>query len=287
MARFLTVWFLWCAALIPGLAGAQDYPDHLDLYVNDYAGIIAPDDLAGLRTDLARLRTETGVEMTVLTLPSRADYGGNGTIGAFATGLFNDWGIGRASNNDGILVLVDKAAREMRIELGRGYDQGYDLLARDIIDRWFLPGFRAGDDSATIRAGSAEVMTRIARRHAEGLPPEALPVTGKSLLDRFIAWLAGLVFLGIGVTIVFGRRIGDWSMRFRRCPVCGQRGLHRDHLMPNGKGPGGVGQIITNCASCGWQDDRPVRTRLSPSRDRDSGSFGGGSSSGGGASGRW
>src|SRR5690606_18788505 len=112
---------------------------------------------------------------TVLTIATRGDYDPSPSIEAFATGLFNAWGIGDASRNDGILVLVATNEREMRLELGAAYDQGYDVLAQDIVSRFFLPDIRDGDPARGIVGGSGEVMARIARRHAAALPVEALP----------------------------------------------------------------------------------------------------------------
>ena len=144
MRRFFA--FAVLAALcLSAPAKAETFPAHSDLFVNDHAGVLDPAAEDGLRATLGALATETGIEMTVLTIRSRDDYDPSASIEAFATGLFNDWGIGRADRNDGILVLVATADREMRIELGSAYGQGYDVLAQDIISRFFLPDFRAGD----------------------------------------------------------------------------------------------------------------------------------------------
>jgi hypothetical protein len=43
-------------------------------------------------------------------------------IESFATNLFNAWGIGDAERNDGVLLLVARDDRLVRIELGAGYD---------------------------------------------------------------------------------------------------------------------------------------------------------------------
>ena len=95
--------------------------------------------------------------------------------------------------------------------------------------------------------------------------------------------------------MLFGRYIGDWSYRFRRCPVCGRTGLHREHLGQNGTmtnldpapaaGTGGV--VVTTCTHCSYRDSQPWRISVSSGGGSGGGSFGGGHSSGGGATGRW
>lgn len=66
--RNLIILFL---AWAPGLS-AQSYPSYENLFVNHYAGVLPPADEAALTAELRALRNETGVEMTVLTLPSQA-----------------------------------------------------------------------------------------------------------------------------------------------------------------------------------------------------------------------
>jgi uncharacterized protein len=162
LLRALRVLVVLCA--LPAAARADAYPGHADLYVNDYAGVIAPDAETGLRAELQRLREDTGVEMTVLTIPARRDYDALVSVETFATGLFNAWSIGRRDCNDGIRVLVVPDDREMRLELGSGCEEGYDAVARDIADLDFLPRFRKGQYSEGVEAGVAETIRRIARR---------------------------------------------------------------------------------------------------------------------------
>ena len=60
--------------------------------------------------------------MKIITLESQAPYAPDETLEEFATNLFNDSGIGDATRNDGILVLVLPDDRAMRIERGAGYN---------------------------------------------------------------------------------------------------------------------------------------------------------------------
>ena len=283
MRRFFA--FAVLAALcLSAPAKAETFPAHSDLFVNDHAGVLDPAAEDGLRATLGALATETGIEMTVLTIRSRDDYDPSASIEAFATGLFNDWGIGRADRNDGILVLVATADREMRIELGSAYGQGYDVLAQDIISRFFLPDFRAGDHQRGIVAGTGETVARIARRHAARLPAEDLPNAAGGVPN----WLPVLVVALLGGLIAARRRIVDASFALRRCPSCGRIGMKRKReiIQPRTADADGHGVERTRCRHCDFRDDRTYAIpRLSASRK--GGSFGGGRSSGGGATGRW
>lgn len=292
---------VFVALLFPSLLRAEEYPSHPDLFVNDMAGLIAPDALGRIRSELEQLKAETGVEMTVLTINSRHEFNASGSIESYATALFNNWGIGRRAYNDGILVLIARQDREMRIELGKGFNQGYDIIAQDVINRSFLPSFRADNYSVGIETGVMATIERIARPRAAGLPPPAVSVPRKNLFDMIFPWLFGLAAAGIVIANIAGRALGDWSYRFRSCPQCGQRGLHRDHILQSGGDPlppetvpgssdsgSGmtIGLVVTTCGRCGYRDEAPWR-RMPSVQSSSSGDFGGGSSSGGGASGRW
>jgi len=76
----------------PLTAWAQVYPDARNEYVNDFAGVLTAGDTRALKDALQTLEEESGVEGTVVTVSTVGQYGGGG-IEAFATGLFNKWGV--------------------------------------------------------------------------------------------------------------------------------------------------------------------------------------------------
>lgn len=280
---------------LPLATAAQDLPRPNDLLVNDYASVMTGAEIAVIRDRLQALKDETGVEMTVLTIHSRADYRSSPSIERFANDIFNSWGIGRAEYNDGILVLMAIADREMRVELGAGYDQGYDVLAQDIVNRWFLPELRAGRPGGAVAEGTRELIERVAKRHAGELDPEPLPFSFTNWFERASGWIFGIIFAAAGLFALAGRKISDWSFRFRRCPSCGKTGLHSAHEPPqHASNPTGemtkTGRHLITCRHCDWRDERPWQPRMRASRTPGSGGrggFGGGRSSGGGATGRW
>jgi len=118
--------------------------------VVDAAEILSPDFEQRLTARLARLEQETKVQLAVATTP---DLGGQ-TIEAYSLALANDWGIGDAKRNDGLLLLVAPTERKVRIEVGRGLEASVlDEDAAAIIQDAILPHFRAGDFQRGIEAG--------------------------------------------------------------------------------------------------------------------------------------
>lgn len=275
-----------------GTAPAQDIPPPLSDTVNDYADLLPPEAEARIAALLAAGRAETGVHVVVATIGALADHGGAGQrIEEFGRAWFNAWGIGDPARNDGVLILVAADDRVVRIALGAGYAPVWDGRAQRVIDQGILPAFRDGRLAEGIEAGAALAVEQIARPFAagavvtpdSGFAPAAPPGDEGLPLTLFVLTAAGVAGLALR------RPLGDASLRLRRCPACGHRGLRRrrEVLDRPSRVATGRGVAVTACPACGREDRAPFvipRTR----RDGDAGGgFGGGSSSGGGATGRW
>ena len=274
----LRIMMILALCLSPALGTAQPLPEPISPYVNDLAGLLDADDMTEVRGMLAALKSDTGIQMTVLTLDSQAPYGPNQSLESFATDLFNDWGIGDANRNDGILVLVLPDDRAMRIELGAGYDQTWNDEAGRVIDRSFLPSFRSDKYARGIKDGVSDTIATLARPFAKGQPAP------KSSNDT---WLIILAFLAV-IGVAFRRWIRDFGAKLRRCPTCVSRGgLHISRQVNIKPSPtaSGSSQKTTRCSHCDYHDRfvYPVSYRTNAGK----GGFGGGRSGGGGASGRW
>ena len=269
---------LWAAT-----ASAQTYPDYTSTTVNDFADLLGEADEATLSMQLSALRSETGVEMTVVTLDSQDRYAPGQSLESFATGLFNHWGVGDGSRNDGVLVLILRGDRAMRIELGRAYGRAWDGVAQEVVDNHFLPAFRTDDYARGIMVGSTATIDRIVRPFLAGQPARETSDGGLPSFLMFALFAVGALFLALR------RRIGDALARFRACPQCGQKGglRHtRETVFAATRSTSGSGRLRRHCSLCGFTDESTYTIpRLS---ERTSGgSFGGGRSGGGGASGRW
>ena len=69
-------------------------------------------------------------------------------IESFSIRVAESWKIGRKSVNDGLLVVVAKSDRVMRLEVGYGLEGAIpDATARRLIDEVFIPGFGEGNST--------------------------------------------------------------------------------------------------------------------------------------------
>lgn len=164
------------ALALPAAALAQNLPERRAPYVNDYADLIAPADETTLSLRLAGLHFGDGVEMSVLTLTSRAALGYDASMEELATATFDAWNLGKTTGDDGILVLILSDDEQMRIELGESYGTAYNATASDVLETAFVPGFIDGHPGEAIMSGSEAVIERIALADAPDVANEPEPV---------------------------------------------------------------------------------------------------------------
>lgn len=102
------------AALTASLA-AMEVP-YLGGRVNDLAEMMSADDETRVEQLLAQLERDTGAQVAVLTVPSLDGE----VLEDFALRVAETWKLGRAEHDDGILILVARDERRIRIEVGYG-----------------------------------------------------------------------------------------------------------------------------------------------------------------------
>lgn len=210
-------------------AGSPDFmgrtgtaiPGYLDVYVNDYHDLLDDGAEARIRNDLIELYDRTGIEMTLLTIQDMAFYGHAGSLESFATELFNSWGIGNADRDDGVLILVSRFDRRMRIELGAGYPSARDADMQRVIDDHFLPAFRRDAYQEGIEAGVEETIRAVAGVYPGGYDQGTVE-RGWTWIGRWLrglgTWLVALLAVpALGAAIA----VRSWLRnRPLPCPNC-------------------------------------------------------------------
>lgn len=155
MKRFFYILIFMFLALP---VSAQTYPDYDSVYVNDFARLIPPQQEDRIESMLIDLHENHGVQFTVVTINALSDYQHFGPIEPFATGLFNSWGVGDATRNDGVMMLVARTDRTMRIEVGAGYGTHKDGAMKRIIDNVIIPEFKQDRYAKGIEEGARAVI---------------------------------------------------------------------------------------------------------------------------------
>lgn len=124
-------------------------------FVNDFAGFLQPETVAALETKLQAFQKETGHEIAVATTDSLQET----TIEDLATRWFEAWSIGRAKEDNGILMLIVPPERIMRIEVGYGLEPVVpDSRAQEVGDNIVTPKFKEDDPDGGVTAGVDALM---------------------------------------------------------------------------------------------------------------------------------
>jgi uncharacterized protein len=125
--------------------------------VNDYAELLSPATEASLESVLKSLESSDSTQIVVLTIGSLQ----GDSLEAFSLRVVEDWKIGQQGLDNGVLLLVARDDRKIRIEVGYGLEGKLtDMTAGRIIGNVMGPRFKQGDFNQGIIDGiGAIVMT--------------------------------------------------------------------------------------------------------------------------------
>ena len=179
--------------------------------VIDQTGTLAESDRADIEAKLAAFEQRKGSQIVVLMVATTQPE----DIASFANRVGNAWRIGRKEVGDGILVIVAKNDRKMRIEVAKTLEGAVpDLAAIRIIDEEMKPRFRNNDFAGGLNAAVARLIGLV---DGEALPA---PSSGSSEgSGDGIDWENLAIFLFVGVFIaapivrsIIGKKLGSVVM---------------------------------------------------------------------------
>ncbi len=207
-------WLGLLAWLLAAPAAAQDLQaiPALTARVMDQAGVLQPAQRAALEAKLEAFEAQAGPQIVVLTVAST----GIEDIADYAQRAGDAWKIGRKDVGDGVLVVVARDDRKLRIQVAKALEGAVpDLAARQIISNHISPAFKRGDYAAGLDAGADALIARI---QGENLPPPAAPggqaqrglgSSGLGLEELAMFFFVGVPVLGGVLTSVLGRKLGS------------------------------------------------------------------------------
>ena len=176
--------------------------------VIDQTATLSAEQLAALEAKLAAFEAKSGPQIVVLLVPATAPE----DIAAYAQRVAEAWKIGRRDVGDGVLLVVSKGDRRVRIEVAKALEGAIpDLAARQIIDSAVRPAFRADDYAGGVNAAIDRLVQRI---QGEGLPAPGARDSGRSSQGVGLEGLGMFFFvavpvLGAVLTGLFGRKFGS------------------------------------------------------------------------------
>ena len=185
----------------PALAQTIAVPK-LDGWLVDTTGTFNSAEQAALEAKLQALEQEKGAQIFVLLVSTTGEDG----IDEYARRVYDQWQLGRQKIDDGVLLVVAKDDRRLRIEVGYGLEGAVtDLQAGRIIREFITPYFKQNDYVAGINEGVDKLITLVA---GEELPPPADTdeeqdgPLGMLLPLAFFAFVLPPLVAGLGIGVI-------------------------------------------------------------------------------------
>ena len=177
--------------------------------VIDTTGTLQAAQLQALNAKLEAFEKSRGAQVVILmvatTLPE--------DLTDYAQRVGDSWKIGRKDIGDGLLLVVAKNDRKVRIATTKALEGAIpDLAAKQIIANAITPRFKQGDYAGGLDAAADQIMARIS---GENLPEPAKQSGQSSQGFAGMQWTDLAVFLFFAVPIgakvlssIFGRKLG-------------------------------------------------------------------------------
>lgn len=181
---------LFCLLILPSLATALEAPT-LTGRINDRATMLTAETASKLEQKLAAFERETSNQVAVLTIPSLE----GDDIDQFAIRVAESWKLGQKGKDNGVLLVLAKAERKVRIEVGMGL-QGVlpDVTASKIIREVMRPYLKENNFDQGI---SVAVDSIIAATKGEFKATPGEKKQGKKKSDGVITFLLGVILAAV------------------------------------------------------------------------------------------
>lgn len=182
----------------------------LNRRVTDLAGILSPSEEARLEENLMVFENETSNQIAVLIINSLDGE----SIEQYSIQVVDQWQLGTAQKDNGVLLLIAVQDRQVRIEVGYGLEGVLtDLISFQIIRNVIAPPFRNGNYYAGIDQGLRAIMMTTKNEY-KGDPRQQKNYDverGKSIASLVFMIIFILIFLCSGKK---GRRNLLWALFF-------------------------------------------------------------------------
>ena len=172
-ARGLVYLILWLSLCLVTAAWAEVAVPTLTARVTDLTGTLSASQRSALEGELQVIEARSSNQIAVLMVPSTKPE----SIEQYSIRVVEAWKLGQKGKDNGLLVLVAKDDRKVRVEVGYGLEGVIpDAIARQVIDGLITPRFKQGDFAGGLTAGVQQLAFLIegsaAAKVAAGPAPE-------------------------------------------------------------------------------------------------------------------
>jgi uncharacterized protein len=220
------------------IAFALNVPDHPEGRVTDFTATLSPSEISSLNYKLADFEEKTTNQIAVLFIPSLE--GDN--LEDYSIRLADKWKIGQQGKDNGVILLIVKKDRRLRIEVGYGLEHLLtDSRAGSIIRNTIVPSFKKDRFFEGINRGIDAIIKAI----SPTFHPKKLKV-GSAVQSGFPNWVKWFL-IGIGSIffsiIFFGYMVvpilfNYWDWKSAKSRGITNLGFWRYHSVGEGGGNG-------------------------------------------------
>lgn len=170
--------------------------------VTDLTATLGNEQATALENRLAAFEAKKGSQIAVLIVSTTQPE----DIAQFGVRVAEAWKIGRKNVDDGVILIVAKEDRKLRLEVGYGLEGAIpDAIAKRVIAETITPLFKKGDYPGGIDAGVTQLMQLI---EGEPLPAPLEGVSNQLDEGAFMFILFGGLMAGFVLSAMMGRIMG-------------------------------------------------------------------------------
>ena len=170
--------------------------------VTDLTATLSSLQTTALENRLAAFETKKGSQIAILIVPTTQPE----DIAQFSIRVAEAWKIGRKNIDDGVILIVAKEDRKLRLEVGYGLEGAIpDAIAKRVIAETITPFFKKGDYAGGIEAGVTQLMQLI---EGESLPESDNEPSAQMNEGAFMFILLGGLIAGFILSVMMGRVMG-------------------------------------------------------------------------------
>ena len=177
----------------------------LERPIIDQTESLANEDIDRIAQLINAERQKKSFQIGVLMIPT---LGSDDSLEEYSLKVARQWGIGDKKKSNGVLLLIAKNDRKMRIEVGNGMESSLtDARASQIIRNTIAPKFRSGDYAGGVEAGVKRIIDAAEGRNLSDSDMDGESIVSMLFIVIFITIIVIAILKGNGSN---GRRRRYW-----------------------------------------------------------------------------
>ncbi len=204
MLFFKRYFFFVILLLLSSNLFSQDVQEIPKLWerVTDLTNTLSASEKSRIESELANLEQVKGSQIAVLIVPTTEPE----PIEDYSIRVAEAWKIGREGTDDGVILLIAKNDRKLRIEVGYGLEGAVtDAKSRQIIEEYITPAFKQGDFAGGISEGVLAISQLIAGEEL----PESNYSANETSGDGMNGWFIFIFIFALIVSSATKKKLGN------------------------------------------------------------------------------